>query len=105
MYGAGSSATMMDHARNASAHEAREDRIVHTSSFIMRATDAMGPACAGAVADEAKRLGKRLRRARRGEVEGVHKSRTSIRRLEVALWTLGRVAPGQAGIGRLDRKI
>ena len=66
----------------------------------MRPDEPMAAATCAVLEAVAKKASKKLRRARRGDPEGVHDARTSLRRLEEGLVVLGRVRCGDQATER-----
>jgi CHAD domain-containing protein len=60
----------------------------------MRANERWSEALRSSIAEGARKLKKRLRRARRADEAGVHDSRTVLRRLRAQVDILGRTSPG-----------
>ncbi|WP_394839264.1 CHAD domain-containing protein [Pendulispora rubella] len=71
----------------------------------MRANEPMVPALAGELHGHAKRLRKRLRRAQKGDPQGVHDARTTVRRLRLELDVLARHASNAAMLHRLEDRL
>ncbi|WP_394850013.1 CHAD domain-containing protein [Pendulispora brunnea] len=71
----------------------------------MRANEPMVPALAGELHGHAKRLRKRLRRAKKGDPEGVHDARTTVRRLRLELDVLARHASNPRTMRRLEDRL
>ncbi len=71
----------------------------------MHADEDLVPALLGELHEHAKKLKKRLRSARKGDIEGVHDARTAARRLRLELDILSRHAGATAAIARADEDL
>src|SRR5690242_14165101 len=80
-------------------------RLAFRAKRVMRPNDPIVPALACELEGHAKRREKRLRRAEKGDPDGVHGARTAVRRLRIALDVLSIVAPEISELKRFDDRL